>query len=174
MGELHPKRQRDRVAATSRESERRAGLRPIAGAAGRLAGPIVDGGGGVLLARLKAQWPAIVGAELAAIAWPQALARDGALKLRVMPTAALELQHRAPLLIERINLFFGRGVVTRLLFVQGPLPLPPAPPAPLPPPPLPPAEEAALARRVADVTDPQLREALGALGRMLLTATRGG
>ena len=47
------------------------------------------------------------------------------------PAAALELQHRAPLLIERVNLFFGRPAVTRLILVQGPLPLSAAPSRPV-------------------------------------------
>ena len=57
------------------------------------------------------------------MSWPATLGRDGVLKLRAAPGAALELQHRAPLIIERINLFFGRAAVTRLALVQGPLPL---------------------------------------------------
>src|SRR5205814_4040428 len=83
--------------------------------------------GGGILARLKADWPAVIGADIAAATWPQALGRDGALKLRVAAATALELQHRAPLLIERINVYLGRPAVSRLVFVQGPLPL--APPA---------------------------------------------
>jgi hypothetical protein len=59
--------------------------------------------------------------------WPEALARGGTLKLRVARHRALELQHRAPLVIERINLFFGRDAVTRLALIQGPLPLAPLP-----------------------------------------------
>ena len=88
-----------------------------------IAAPIVARRGGGVLVRLKAEWSAVAGAEMAAQTWPEKLGRDGALKLRVAPGFALELQHRAPLLIERINLFFGRAVVTRLVLVQGTLPL---------------------------------------------------
>jgi len=97
-------------------------------AVARVAAPIVARRGGGVLGRLKAEWAAVVGAELAALTWPESLGRDGALKLRVASHLAVELQHRAPLVIERINQFFGRGVVTRLVLVQGPLPLA-APPA---------------------------------------------
>ncbi len=76
----------------------------------------------------------------------------------------LELQHRAPLLIERVNAFFGRLVVTRLVLVQGPLPLDSA------------SSEAGLRSpaycgmdrlhsRLSGIADPQLREALARLGR---------
>jgi len=82
---------------------------------------------------------------------------------------ALELQHRAPLVVERINLFFGREAVTRLALVQGPLPLPP--PAASPPTrPLAPGEAAALDRQLAGVASVELREALARLGRRVIGA----
>ena len=127
--------------------------------------------GGGILARLKSEWTAIVGPELAATTWPEALARGGTLKLRVTPAKALALQHRAPLVIERINLFFGREAVTRLALIQGPLPLPPPAPA-APAHPLGPDEAAALDRQLADVASPELREALARLGRRVIAAPR--
>src|SRR5439155_19766717 len=102
---------------------RRQGFRAVGVAVSKLAAPIVTKRGGGVLVRLKAEWAAIVGAEWAAVTWPRALGRDGVLKLNVASLAALELQHRTPLLIERINLFFGRSVVSRLALVQGALPL---------------------------------------------------
>src|SRR5580765_4598854 len=105
------------------EGWRQGGLRAAGIAAAQLAGPIVARHGGGVIGRLKAEWAAVVGAELGATTWPAALGRDGALKLRVASSVALDLQHRAPLVIERINLFFGRSVVARLALVQGPLPL---------------------------------------------------
>jgi len=147
-------------------------MRPLGETASRLAAPIVARRGGGILGRLKAAWAAVIGAELAAVTWPQALGRDGALKLHVAPSVALELQHRAPLLIERINLFFGHQAVARLVLVQGPLPLPAAPP-PAPLAPLPAEEAAALDARLSDVPDAELRDALGALGRLVLTRRSG-
>ena len=88
----------------------------------KLAAPIITKRGGAILVRLKAEWAAIIGAEWAALTWPYLARPRRRLKLRAAPAAALELQHRAPLLIERINLFFGRPVVSRLSLVQGPLP----------------------------------------------------
>ncbi len=137
----------------------------------KLAQPVIGKRGGGVLIRLKADWPAIVGADWAAQAWPTALARDGVLKLRTASAAALELQHRAPLLIERINLYFGRSVVTRLALVQGSLPCP-EPPSARPLEPLAAGEAEALDRRLAVVADPELRAALGRLGRAVIAARK--
>jgi hypothetical protein len=149
--------------------ERRPGFRAAGLAASRLAGPIVARHGGGILARLKSDWPAIVGPELAASTWPEALARGGTLKLHVASAKGLEVQHRAPALIERINLFFGRDAVTRLTLVQGPLPLPPPAPRPATRP-LAVSEAAALDRQLGDVADPELREALARLGRAVIVS----
>lgn len=155
-----------RLQHPSDAGERRPGLRAIGGAASRVAAPIVARRGGGVLARLKAAWTAAVGNELAAIAWPEALGRDGALKLRVEPVAALELQHRAPLLIERVNLFLGHNAVTRVVLVQGKLPLA-VPPRKASPAPATAAEEASLDDRLSAIADPELRAALAGLGRLV-------
>ena len=131
------------------------------------AAPIVAKRGGAILVRLKAEWGAIIGADWASVTWPSALGRDGVLKLRTTSTAALELQHRAPLLIERINLFFGRSVVTRLALVQGPLPFD-SPPSDPPLPRLATSEIAALGARLSGIADPELRAALGRLGHAII------
>ncbi len=135
MGRQRSDRQTPRVAGAPAEGERppdsrqgglhQGGLRAAGIATARLAAPILSRHQGGVLGRLKAEWAAIVGAQLAAATWPAALGRDGALKLRVASNLALDLQHRAPLMIERINRFLGRDAVVRLVLVQGPLPLPP-------------------------------------------------
>jgi len=139
-----------------------------AGIAGSLiAAPIVARRGGGMLGRLKAEWAAVVGAELAALTWPEALGRDGALKIRVVSSFALDLQHRAPLAIERINRFFGRCVVERLVLIQGRVPLA-ARPRPVPPAPFAAADATALDARLAEIADPELRAALAGLGQLVL------
>lgn len=152
------------------EGERRPGMRAIGGTASRIAAPIVARNGGGLLGRLKAEWLAVVGAEWAGIAWPEALGRDGALKLRVAPAAALELQHRGPLVIERINRYFGRDAVQRLALVQGPLPLRP-PPSAVASEPLSPRDRTTLDAGLAEIDDPELRAALNGLGELVLGST---
>jgi hypothetical protein len=151
--------------------ERRQGFRAVGVMASKLTMPIVAKRGGGVLLRLKADWSAVVGPEWAVVAWPAALARDGALKLRTAPAAALELQHRAPLLIERVNLYFGRPVVTRLALVQGALPrrVEPARPEPRW---LAASETEALDRQVAEIANPELRMALARLGKAVAEAAR--
>jgi hypothetical protein len=160
------------LTAATPARERRPGLRAVGSSVTRLAAPIITRQGGGILARLKAEWPAVVGAEWAERAWPAALGRDGALRLRVATAAALELQHRAPLVLERINLYFGRAVATRLVLVQGPLPLPPRA-GRTPPRPLAPAEAASLETRLAPIADPALRDALNRLGRAVIADDDG-
>ncbi|MGH7090526.1 MAG: DUF721 domain-containing protein, partial [Stellaceae bacterium] len=127
------------------------------------------------VAQLVTEWAAIVGPDWAEKMAPERLSfppgerRDGTLHLRVAPALALEVQHRAPLLLERINGFFGYGAVARLKLVQGPLPRASRPKRPDPPV-LPAAEKAALDRRLAGIEDEELREALRRLG----TAVLGG
>jgi hypothetical protein len=173
MGRERKDHETRRVAGARAESERRPGMRAAGIAAARVAAPIVARRGGGVLGRLKAEWAAVVGAELAALTWPESLGRDGAVKLRVASHLALELQHRAPLVIERINLFFGRAVVARLVLVQGPLPLA-APPAAAMPAPLSAEEATALDIRLGDIADPELRAALAGLGRLVLSGARRG
>jgi hypothetical protein len=160
--------QRRSLAPAAPASEPRGGGFCAVGAAvTKLAAPIIEKRGGGHLARLKAAWPAIAGADWSVSAWPAALGRDGALKLQVVPAAALELQHRGPFLIERINLFLGAATVTRLVLVQG-LPPPAAIAAAAPPRPLTVDETAALERTLCRIADPELRTALAGLGRAVL------
>jgi hypothetical protein len=133
---------------------------------------------GLTEAGLFADWAAIVGAGLAAECAPQRLVRgaDGAggtLHVRVTGPLALELQHLEPLVIERINGFFGYRAVARLVLHQGPLAPRDARPARAKP--VPDARiEAQLAPMLAGVEDEALRDALSRLGREVLArqATR--
>ncbi|HXP03230.1 MAG TPA: DciA family protein [Stellaceae bacterium] len=152
--------------------ERRPGFRAAGASLTRVLGPIVARHGGGILARLKSDWAAIIGTELAGSTWPESLGRGGVLKLRVASARALEIQHRAPLLVERINLFFGREAVIRLALIQGPLPLPEAEAVREPARPLPAEEAVALDRQLAEIDDPELRQALDRLGRAVIGTER--
>jgi hypothetical protein len=160
------------VAAARSGGERRPGLRAAGLAAARVAAPILVRHGGGVVSRLKANWAEIVGAELADSIWPATLGRDGALKLIVASAKAIEVQHRAPFVIERINLFLGRSAVSRLALVQGTLPLPvktrrrPARAVAA-------GEAAELDRRLGEIADPELRDALARLGRAVIATAEG-
>jgi len=123
-------------------------------------------------ARLALDWPQVVGPALAAVTAPERLAggKDGrVLTIRAAGPVALELQHLAPQLIERINAHLGPGAVVRLKFIQSaPGFAEPQAPAPLPPRRAP--DPQALVRMneaLADLPEGPLREAMARLGRAI-------
>jgi hypothetical protein len=71
-------------------------------------------------AQLMADWPELVGPALAAVTEPERLSA-GTLTIACAGPVAMELQHLAPELIERINAVLGRAAVERLRFRQRPL-----------------------------------------------------
>jgi hypothetical protein len=158
---------RSLTGSAAKREPRAGGFHAIGVSCAKLAAPIIEKRGGSHLGRLKAVWPTIAGTDWGTFAWPAALARDGALKLLVAPSAALELQHRAALLIERVNLFLGRAVVTRLVLVQG-LPPPASVPVVQPSRQLTADEASALEQTLGGITDPELHNALAGLGRAIL------
>ncbi len=132
---------------------------------------------GFAYAELIAQWPAIVGDELAEVSaperirWPRKTDGDedrgqpggGTLVVRAAEGRALELQHLAPRIIERINGYYGYGAVAKLKILQGRLPKQmrrkvPAAPEPDE------KTRAALETKLQDIGDDKLREALNRLG----------
>jgi len=147
--------------------KRRGGLRAIAAEIPRIAGAAL-GKRGFGEAQLVTQWEAVIGAGLAEklsperLTFPRGERRNGTLRLRVASAFATEAQHLEPVLIERINAFFGYGAVARLAFTQGPALT--ARPAPPPLRPLNAEEQRAIDARVAGVADPDLRAALARLG----------
>lgn len=161
-------------------SMRENGFRAIGGLAQKLTSGIAREGGkagrGASLMRLKADWPAVVGPELARTTRPDAIlagrgARAGkALRLKVSGAAALEVQHRSSQIVERVNAYFGHRMIDDVRLVQGVIAAPrPAPRVARPDP----AVEQDMARRTADVKDPDLRAALARLGARIATDRRG-
>lgn len=129
-------------------------------------------------------WPEIAGSLLARhtlpdrITYPRGQRTDGILHLQVdSAPVATEVQHLSPLIVEKVNTYFGYGAVKALHIYQRPLP--PAAPARQAPRQLSAAERAALEAEIAAVTDPELRQALANLGaavrrRRSKTAPDGG
>jgi len=132
--------------------------RPVLGRHGLAAGGIV------------ADWPSIVGAQLAECCMPMRLAfppgerSDGTLYLRVQGSLALELQHLEPVVLERINSYFGYRAVIRLKIQQGPVPR--SAPAKAPPS-VSDKEDPAIDDAVSTVSDEELRRRLRHFGRAL-------
>ncbi len=116
-------------------------------------------------------WQEIVGALLARhtlpdrITYPRGQRAGGLLHLQVDNAAvATDVQHLEPLIIERINGYFGYGAVAAMHIFQRPLP-PETGERNAPPRPLTTTERRQLASELETVTDPDLRQALEALGR---------
>ena len=105
-------------------------------------------------AQLLADWEVVVGHGLAATTMPRRLAA-GTLTIACAGPVALELQHLAVQLLDRINRYLGRPAVARLRFVQD------ASLAAETPPPARPRLEPI---EIAGLPNGPLREALSALG----------
>jgi hypothetical protein len=148
--------------------------RPIAAAlAPALAKPAAKRG--FREARLLAEWPAVVGEQLASRTRPERLDRRGGvptLRLLVAPGWATEVQHMAPRITQRINQYFGQAMVERLALRQGPIPprkpsrVPPRQPSPARD--IPDEQLARLEADCAQVADPELGAILRRLGETLL------
>ncbi|MCW8952226.1 MAG: DciA family protein [Rhodospirillales bacterium] len=149
------------------------GPRAIAELVGDLTQPVF-GRRGFSASAILTDWPSIVGQALSdhtcpeKIIFPERKKRDGSLELRVdHGSLATELIHLEPLLIERINRYFGFRAIARLKIIQGPLPEKKIPAKPQQRT-LAPDRETDLANDLASVDDPELREALGRLGRAVM------
>jgi len=120
---------------------------------------------------LVTRWAEIAGSDIAAHAeplkmqWPRPVEgqpqEPATLVLRVEGPMALEIQHRADVILERVNRFFGWHAVGRIALRQAPLSRRDRRPAPRPPDPN-------AVKKVADtlqaVEDKALKEALARLG----------
>lgn len=120
-----------------------------------------------------ARWPAIVGDLLALhsaperISFPMTDHVGGTLYIRTSGAFALELQHLQPIVIERINSYYGFPAVARLAIRQGPLPEVRMPKR-FRARPLTAAERTALDQTLDKTADKGLREALQSLGQTVL------
>ena len=153
---------------------RESGFRAIGNLAQRLTAGVAKERGGSIV-RLRADWSAIAGPELARKTRPEALlanrGRAGkVLRLRVAGAAALEVQHMQGQLIERVNAYFGHRAIDDIRLVQGAIVSVPTP-RPVPKPDA--QTTARMEGRVADVKDPDLRAALARLGARVTLNRRG-
>src|SRR5271166_3605181 len=119
---------------------------------------------------LVTRWTEIAGAEIAAhsepikIQWPRAdengARPPGTLVLRVEGPAAIEIQHLASLVCERVNRFLGWRAVERIALRQAPLRRRQTRAART----MDPAATAPIAENLSDIKDQELKEALARLG----------
>jgi hypothetical protein len=133
---------------------------------------------GFALSRLLTHWPDIAGAEVAALTRPVRMnyGREGmgaTLSLLVASAHAPMVQMMLPRIKERVNAAYGYAAVSRISltqtsatgFAEGQTPFTSASPVP----PLDPAVEAAAVAQASAIGDAQLRTALEALGKSILT-----
>jgi len=126
---------------------------------------------------LMARWREVVGAEIAKRTEPVKLTkgRNGgpsSLEIRVAGPSAAIIQHQAHEILARVNLYLGADAVQKLRIVQGPLRRPVETTLRRRLAPLDAAQEAALAKELADAPDGKLKSALLALGRGVLRQRR--
>jgi hypothetical protein len=162
--------QREQLHKQADSTRRGGGLRRLPDLLTRLLDP-ASRRRGLAEARVLTDWPSIVGAALAARCQPVKLTggghgHGGILHVHVAGTAALELQHSEPQLIERINSYFGHPAVARLRLIQAPVQRAAPRLAPVVPP-LGADERAQIDCLVRPIEDDGLRSALAGLGATL-------
>lgn len=150
------------------------GPRPLAASLRRATRPLLKkrgfGGGEIL-----SHWTDIVGEQLARhcvperVMWSRQSAGGAWLRVRVQSAFAPELQHLEPLILERVNGYYGYQAIAGLKMVQGPVPPPPVSKE-RPRRTLTKTEERRLKDCLGVVRDPNLRAALETLGRSLIAA----
>jgi hypothetical protein len=117
----------------------RSGARAIGSYVGPMLDPIARARGFATTALLT-EWAAVVGQELAGftapdkLVWPRRTDKDAAqpqsawrddgaiLVVKVDGPRAIELQHRAEQILERVNAYYGYRAISQLRFLQAPLP----------------------------------------------------
>jgi hypothetical protein len=142
----------------------------------RRAGDIVGAIGGVAFKRfgfvqgaVVSRWGEIVGERYARVSSPESIRfpagrkSGGVLTLLVEGAHAPLMQHLTPLIIERVNRFFGYEAIDRLVFRQG---RPAAPPPSLKRPELR-AVPKELGEGLRQIADPELRACLESLAARL-------
>jgi len=119
-------------------------------------------------------WATIAGDMLATASLPEKIAYvagqkgRGTLHLRVANSGlATEIQHLEPLLLERVNSYFGYQAVARLKLIHGPLP-PPTKGNAFELIPLSDEQTRSLASDLANVEDPDLKAVLEKLGQSVI------
>lgn len=147
-------------------------------ALGRLTRPIMKQRG-VALAEIINHWSEIAGPLLMAETQPEKLiyaagaGHAATLEIAVSPAFALELQHLTPLIVEKVNGYFGFRAVEKLRLRQTPIRRPESPQTTKRDSrPLTADERSKLSEMLDGVEDRELRQALENLGRSLFGASR--
>jgi len=146
----------------------------------RAAGDLLGGIGGQSFKRfgfvqssIVSRWPEIVGQRYARASCPESIKvpagkkAGGVLTLMVDGAHAPLIQHLTPMIVERVNRFFGYSAINRIVFRQG------KPPAPAPRPERPqlrpvPKE---IGEGLREIADPELRQCLESLAAQIAASS---
>ena len=157
-----------------RKVQNRAGPRAIASLIGKSSRAALVKRG-FAQADILTHWASIIGPNLANYSSPERLSyarqsnKDATLRVRVAPGWAPEFQHFEPLIIERINSFFGYRAVNRMQLIQAPVQKPEVKTV-LPPIPLSEAQQNWVSAAIANVTDETLKKRLEGVATSMLGA----
>ena len=124
---------------------------------------------GFVQSSIVSRWSEIVGERYAKFSIPESIRfpagkkAGGALTLVVEGAHAPLIQHLAPMIIERVNRFFGHAAINRVIFKQGRAPVQPARPKrpelrPVP---------TELGQGLREIADPELRACLESLAAQI-------
>jgi hypothetical protein len=128
---------------------------------------------GFVQSSIVSRWSEIVGERYAKVSLPESIRfptgrkGGGALTLLVDGAHAPLIQHLAPIIIERVNRFFGYEAVNRVIFKQG---RPPASAPKLKRPELRPVP-AELGEGLREIADPELRACLESLASQIAASS---
>jgi len=129
---------------------------------------------GFMQSAIVSRWAEIVGERYAKVSCPESIKfpagrkAGGALTLMVEGAHAPLVQHLTPMIVDRVNRFFGYAAINRIVFKQGRPPAPPPRPAR---PQLRPVPKE-LGEGLREIADPELRACLESLGAQI-AATSG-
>ena len=146
----------------------------------RSAGELVGAAGdqsfrrfGFVQGSIVSRWGEIVGERYAKVSSPESIRfpagkkSGGVLTLLVDGAHAPLIQHLTPMIVERVNRFFGHSAINRIVFRQG---KPPAPPAAPERPNLRPVPKE-LGEGLREIADPELRACLESLAARIAASS---
>ena len=146
----------------------------------RAAGELVGDIGGQSFRRfgfvqhsIVSRWAEIVGERYAKVSCPESIRfptgkkAGGVMTLLVDGAHAPLIQHLTPVIVERVNRFFGYAAINRIVFRQG---KPPAPPARPQRPDLRPIPKD-LGEGLREIADPELRQCLESLAAQIAASS---
>ena len=128
---------------------------------------------GFVQSAIVSRWPEIVGERYArascpeSIKFPAGAKAGGVLTLLVEGAHAPLIQHLTPMIVDRVNRFFGYAAINRIVFRQGKAP---APPATAGRPELRPVPKE-LGEGLREIADPELRQCLESLAAQIAASS---